>query len=924
MAKRILYPLYAAEDEPRVRPILDALKETGFSIGKTDAPEKGGAVLFFLSDKLNGASDAIDAFLRFDAEKRDIIPVNLDGSTPPALIGNAIMARNTVFAERYTEEELAGRIADALKKPAAIASKLRKWIIAAAAVVLLAVLGIVLWRVLGSKPAQETDAEATPAPVIPGEIPPEDLDKIVEIVYVGDAFVYFTDDDGYYAESDDGRNYGAIAYTTWEDDGTHFYSKEDGHEYPFSELSDLSYLSCLPNLQHLTLANVRCELPDLSGLSALKGVIFICSEIPDLNGLSGSVVRTFEYHGHTVTDFSSLSGCAELSDVDLDLHLTEAADFSGFHPPKLTLLSIANADRLPSVDLSALDQCPSLTRLELERVPIGDLKFLSDCTSPETLILRYIDLRTLDGVENLKNLRILALQDVSYLADISAVEGCTALEIFSMSGYPEHVTVSDLSALGKLPHLYYVSNVAALNTDLNFLKEMETKQNIIFSFVDFGVTDYSGFGAIESYNYIYMNMNTKDPAPALQFLQDVPVDALYLRCAVNTDLSLVSHMQTELALETCDIRDFSTLGDDSAFRYLSIDDCGYLQSLSGIEKIKGFGTEADGEAKGGLYVEDSPHLVDWSALNGMYLEEIGLIGLSTLPDFSTFSAQTYYLGGFPDMTDLTCFENLDPAHTYNFILEGLDGLTDISTLYRLKGGHLCIRPEWKEQAEELVRTGVFESYEIKYPDTQWQPNDAPITLLSLDELETLPQSVLNRVETLCMAGDFLFDGSEYHIEEEWNDDSATLFLCKNDSDERIPIEPGTKLSDLSVLKKLTGLRELHLCMQPLQTLDGIQYLESLETLTVEHCESLTDVSAAFTLQKLVSIELRRNENVVSIEGIQNLYRLERADLDCAGITDLSPLLSLHSLQYAHVSEAMEAAARSLGDAVGFELRIGDE
>ena len=139
MAKGTLYPLFAAQDEPTVRPILDALKGKGFSVDPARKP-KNGVVLFFLSANMREDMPEIDEFLRLDAQKSDVIPVNLDGSAPPELIENAIMARNTIFAERYTAEELVDRIARALKKPVAIASKLRKWIVAAAAVVLLAVL----------------------------------------------------------------------------------------------------------------------------------------------------------------------------------------------------------------------------------------------------------------------------------------------------------------------------------------------------------------------------------------------------------------------------------------------------------------------------------------------------------------------------------------------------------------------------------------------------------------------------------------------------------------------------------------------------------------------------------------------------------------------------------------------------------------
>ena len=109
-------------------------------------------------------------------------------------------------------------------------------------------------------------------------------------------------------------------------------------------------------------------------------------------------------------------------------------------------------------------------------------------------------------------------------------------------------------------------------------------------------------------------------------------------------------------------------------------------------------------------------------------------------------------------------------------------------------------------------------------------------------------------------------------------------------------------------------------MQPLETLNGIQYLESLEELSVENSGSLSDVSAAFTLQSLTDLTLR-SIDVASIDGIQNLYNLERLDLKGLMIDDLTPLLNLRNLQWVMISRDMSAAGASLGNDHDFELRI---
>ena len=933
MAKPILYPLFAKQDEKNVRPILEALQEKGFSLAPPQACGERDTVLFFLSRNLTEDSPLIDTFLRLDAGKRDLIPVNLDGTAPPALIEHAIMARNTVFAERYTVEELAGRIAEAVKEPAGLSPKVRKMLIAAAIVVLLAVIGIVLWRVFGRKeiPAEssgETE-ETTAAARIPGNIPPEDVEKIVELAFVGDRYYWYTRDEEAYQDPAYQKGADEVAYSYQDESGTHWISKENGQEIPAAGYEDLDWLTALPNLQYLTMVRTEGTLPNLAGLARLKAVNLSDTALTDLSFLRGAALETLDYTGDNVSRFETLNDCPNLRVIHLDLARTASVDFSAFAPPAAQELFLSDGSGISPVDLSGLKgKFPRLTRLRLMHLTPADLSFLEGMEELEILELRFLDLERLDGVENLKKLRILALQDVNNLADISAIAGCTELEQFLLTGYPQNVTVSDLSALGKLPHLSLVSNVAALNTDLDFLKELPTKEHITFYLVNQAVTDYSGFAAIKSYDYIYMNMDTRegkmaDPGPALAYLQEASIDGLYLRNAVNTDLSLVSHVATELGLETCDIRDFTTLGDNASFRYLSVDDCGSLQSLDGLEKNRSFGRTREARAGGGLYLENCPHLTDWSALNGLYLEECGLIGLNTLPDFSTFRADTYYLEGIAGMTDLRCLEGLDPAGSYSFDLSGLEGLTDISTLYQLKGRHLCLRPEWKEQAEELVSLGRFESYEVRYPAAPWQPNEGTFTLLSLDELDTLPPSVLARVEELCVAGDVVVDSREYRIEEDWSTDPPAMYLCRNDAgeEERILIQAGTRLTDLSVLQKLTGLQRLQLYQQPLVTLEGIQYLESLQELTVENCEKLTDISAAFTLQALTCLNLCENDHITSVQGIQNLYQLETLTLAERKLSDLTPVLALPKLRLLTISSDMKEAVQSLPENPSFIVAI---
>jgi Leucine-rich repeat (LRR) protein len=943
MAKHTLYPLFTAEDEQSVRPILDALKNKGVSISEAPVPKKNSAVLFFLSKHVTEESPVTDAFLRLDAQKLDVIPVNLDGSTPPKLIETAIMARNTIFAERYTLEELVDRIADALKKPVAIASKLRKWIIAAAAVVLLAVVGIVLWRVLASKGAGEVDAEATPAPTavptpvpdMPDGIPPEDITKIVEITFVGDTYQWYTSDDRSYRDNTFSRGYNDFSYRYWTDEGAHWLSKEDGHEFPMTHYDDLDWLASLPNLKFVTFCAVDAEVPSLKDLKNLVGVYYCDNNIGTLEWLRGSTLHFIEYHGSDVTDFSPLSDCKNFNSAHLDLVNSRAVDFSGFCPPALRWMQLENGNDLRSVDLSGLSRCANLDDLYLNNIPVADdfslngckklsklaviglplrsLSFLSECTALTELTIENMDVGTLNGVENLKKLWYIKTENTRF-RDISAISGCTALETFFIGGInwwntPDSERLRDLTPLCSLPRLREIALHGADVTNLDFLNDLQNKENIRLHFSSSEITDFSGLAAIKSFGFLHCNLSNRDfSAMVLPYIQNATFRDLNLYRCSNVDLSTLPRVTNCLTIDYGDLT--SLEGLNQPIYRLELKNCQYLTSLNGIRSLSAFGN-----GHGDLYIEGCPRLVDWSALDGKRLNRMEFRGTYMLPDFSKTNAHSIQFSYLDEdvLPDLSCLSGLDKSQKYDFDFAEQQNLPDLLPLFELKGGLLIVPPQVSEQAQELVDSRRFDSFEVRYPDGNWEPNKEPFSLLSLDELDTLPKTVLKKVERLCMAGDTVYDPNQYWIDKDWDAKPMQAYLHKNGSDERVPIETGTILNDLSILKNLTGLKELSLYRQPLETLDGIQYLESLEALDVGECDALTDVSAAFTLQGLRKLDLH-DTSVVSIEGVQNLTELEELaiystqvdsiegvqaltrlrfiDLQWTRVTDLSPLGAL--------------------------------
>ena len=211
-------------------------------------------------------------------------------------------------------------------------------------------------------------------------------------------------------------------------------------------------------------------------------------------------------------------------------------------------------------------------------------------------------------------------------------------------------------------------------------------------------------------------------------------------------------------------------------------------------------------------------------------------------------------------------------------------------------------PQVGEQAQGLVDDRKFKECEIVYPDGSWDPSKVQVELLSLDELDTLPPSILKHVKRVTIIGDYLINDDTTQVWTDWSQNPPTVVLTDRATDEdfaRINT-PGTLFTDFSRISVLTGLEDLNFWYQPLSSLDGIQALEELKWLKVEFCPKLTDASAAFTLQTLREINLERCP-VSSLQGVQNLYDLEVLQICNTKITSLEGIEGLKHLTMLRVS-----------------------
>ena len=399
--------------------------------------------------------------------------------------------------------------------------------------------------------------------------------------------------------------------------------------------------------------------------------------------------------------------------------------------------------------------------------------------------------------------------------------------------------------------------------------------------------DFSGLAAVKLYGRLSLDPDDGTPFSAMApYLQEATIRELDLRRFVGLDLSILPYVSTKLILDRCDLRDLSTLPEDYRAATLELCQLSNLRSLDGLQN-----QSAIGRSSGQLFIRECPRLSDWSAIEGMSLYQLEVESCFTLPDFDQLSLFVLRLSDIPDLDNVDFVANFLPSHTYTFDFAGLPELTNLSPLRELNGARLTIAPQLQEQAEELVQSGKWREYRIEYPNGGWSIADMEFKLESLEELETLPKAILRRITEVYLVGDAVYDRERFEVNEDWSKQDyrgwPALSLRDRMTDEESVLKPGV-LEDLSLFADLTGLRTLALVNQPLRSLDGIQALASLDSVSISYSPELTDASPLFTLQELCGLHLRRT-GVSSIQGVQNLTNLHFLDLSDSPISDLSPL-----------------------------------
>jgi hypothetical protein len=117
---------------------------------------------------------------------------------------------------------------------------------------------------------------------------------------------------------------------------------------------------------------------------------------------------------------------------------------------------------------------------------------------------------------------------------------------------------------------------------------------------------------------------------------------------------------------------------------------------------------------------------------------------------------------------------------------------------------------------------------------------------------------------------------------------GTLIVAKDDSVNL------TDIHDLSPLAQLQFVNSLYISNNgPLQTLDGLQWIDTLEYVTIFNNPSLKSLYGLHETRKLYGLTIRKNNALPNLQGLNKLRRLDGMTIErCANLTSLSGADSL--------------------------------
>ena len=884
-AKPYAMALYAAADQSGVMPVLQQLDAKGLNLYyRPDRSVKKGVVrracvvIVFLSAQSLQDSRFEDTLLYAKAMDVPLVCVNLDRSPLHDSIKRLLFVSNIIYGDRYPNPEaLVERImtAESLENPTLTKAQKRAarrmaLLIFAGVLIIVSVAGLLIWqRIDAADKAQvQTVQEEEPVKDVAGllnsGLTEADLQEIHTLFIVGDTLVNASKLDFYRNRGDDVSQMDIDGKTVW---------SIDGREVPRGTAPDISLIGHMTNLKNLILINQSItDISPLASLENLKYIEMIDCPVDSLEPLADMQnLQEIWLEQTNVTSLTPLQNCRQMRSFYGDLAYCDSLDGLGL--PEIYSITVTNASRITNLD--PLSACGELQELTLSNMAqLEDISGLAGCSSLKELLI--YDAPRLQGNSALAALTTLEQVEIyrSGITDLSWLKQSRGLRILSVEAAP----VSDFSWTSGMEHLTFVGVHSSRLRDFNFLKELGVGTMELQFSGDIG--DYSGLAAIPHYSCMHLNPRDGNLDLVLPYLQDASFTELELVDCNGIDFSALPQQVKKLRIAEGNLSNLNGLSALSNTSAIELESLGRLSSLDGL---------ADCEPLTRVVIRGCIRLTDYEELYQKPYDGIELINLPVAPDLSRLQISEYgrlKLDSLPGITDISPLEtnqlNIDQLELLN-----LDGVVDLSALKHMKVMNLVVGPQLEDQARQLRDDGYIDLYNIAYPSNElWAENIQNIPLLSLDELNTLPDALLSRVTELSVIGGCVIDSDAQNWAGEWDNAGQHFLIVDRKSGEMTPAGPGV-IDQIGSLQKLTSLQTLRLFDQPLTSLQGIQALGNLTMLEIRNCP-VTDAAAAFTLTQLEWLILS-SAQITSIQGVQNLTNLTGIDLSNSKVEDISAL-----------------------------------
>ena len=889
--------LFSSQNREQVLRILEKLGESGLNFCLLDENEKSGSklkragsVLAFLSAETAKDDGFQNRLSAANASGKPIIPVAFDESTQCDDVSRLLKARNIVFTDKYPDiDRLCERIlsAEALKNPEISkeqknAGKLRTAAALVGAVLILAAL------YFGTNKKEETESPSDLIGITDG-ISLEQLEKIKSLAIIGDKVIS--------SEKSEDSGWISSLINDWQDEDGAFHVEwaDSGEEVAKGRFNDYSALSQMPKLSRLIIVEQEsCNLPNLASAEKLRSVYLENVEIESLEALSGTAVSNLELYNTRVADLSPLTSCEKLAKLVLSDANGCIESFEGFSPASLSELRL---NCMP-----ALSDASALSRCGIKNLDIFGLESLTDYGF-------------LGGLSQLNNLSV---SNCPGCTDLSAAENCSKLQNFSYYAAERvHALKSGFDFLAEKKSLKSVDIIIENLGGLAFLASVPSDGLSLHLSMYEG--DLSGLQEADRFNFLSIDFwGGRDYSEIAPYLEKATVYNLSLHKFRNLDLSRLPAVTHDLQIyNSSGFSDFKNMQE--RFYALKVEGCQQLTSLSGIENC----------GINDIVIDNCPFLTDMEVLYEIPVRRIGFYHQMFLPDLSRIQFEKtpeIDLRDIPTLEDLSIFDAIsdDTAKSIelrSLTLMNLGDADDMSPINRFHGLNITVSPEFAAQAEKLVETGNFEDFYVEYQQDD-SDNGFEFSILSMEDLENYPASLLERATSFAICGDTVYDGMRYHVNIQDDGDVSKYFLVENDDENVVLCECGPgNLDNLRFLEKIPNLKELRLCNVPLENLEGLQVLNRLEFLHLFRCHELTDISAAFTLNSMNNLDICDCRSIETIQGIGNLNNLERFQLHWCPVRDASEINQLENLREVTISFDMPEAIASLGSDYTYNLTI---